>query len=830
MPASPSSRPRDRSRSASPVRSKPKAPKQLDIYKKSSSRRDPLDDLPPRSGSGSYRDSGRDHGDYRSRNDRREDRGSQGDRRGDYNRREDYGRDDRYGGRGDDRYGSRGGYNSNDRDRDSDRRDRPGSSSTSSSSRAPPPASERPAGLPTSTADPSKPVAPAAAPPPRPMMGGSMIEVIANDRLGRKVRVKCSPRDTVGDLKKLIAAQTGTNAKKVQLKKWYTTFKDHITLEDYEIHDGMSLEMCARAVSRSSASFLTLSGSLTPTNNHSSSTFFVCIPFTLLLIASLTGFLAWMDIAFESLTISNSHTNGNGHPASLRKRPGSSSALAQSLHPLASQETAAQARSSIEATRPNLVRRTTETLEELERVGRDSLDGGVSGGEVGWSSTFGDRPSLESHLLGKRENGGSGSSSERMSSVLVHEVQSTDTLPKLALLYGIDLSLLKKVNKLWSTDSVHLRKTLHIPLEACTLRETLIWGPNEGQVTLFKPSTPPSSLLSSVTSNEGNGIEHPERSYPASNGSFPSISEDHAGGSGAAVAFLGSTNMAYSSSPSLSVASITTAQPASSGLNRSGANPSKGTERVLSVIKLPASELSFFPRSTPASNRASLDSWTTRLERSAAPSSPSRLGPRRASNGSRTISPSRSRTLPGKPATTTTSSGSLTTRLTSLFLDPLNTGTVSNPIAYISTTSRPPSRSKSVRHIRHSSESRANASHLPLSPSSPTLSTTFRKPQQSEQQQQQQQQQQQEQEKKQIQNLTTSIATEGAPLELSSLSTRTKEPARRMNWFADPSILPASTGAGAGASVNGSVGSIKTTQLEAERPMKASAVRGVGDG
>jgi ubiquitin-like protein 5 len=66
-----------------------------------------------------------------------------------------------------------------------------------------------------------------------------MIEVIANDRLGRKgkfpfslllishkltcplpVRVKCSPTDTVGDLKKLIAAQTGTNASKIQLKKW----------------------------------------------------------------------------------------------------------------------------------------------------------------------------------------------------------------------------------------------------------------------------------------------------------------------------------------------------------------------------------------------------------------------------------------------------------------------------------------------------------------------------------------------------------------------------------------------------------------------------------
>ncbi|WFD32749.1 ubiquitin-like modifier hub1 [Malassezia sp. CBS 17886] len=70
-----------------------------------------------------------------------------------------------------------------------------------------------------------------------------MIEVIANDRLGRKVRVKCSPDDTVGDLKKLIAAQTGTAPQKIILKKWYTTFKDHITLADYEIHDGDSLEL-----------------------------------------------------------------------------------------------------------------------------------------------------------------------------------------------------------------------------------------------------------------------------------------------------------------------------------------------------------------------------------------------------------------------------------------------------------------------------------------------------------------------------------------------------------------------------------------------------------
>ncbi|KAF4520287.1 hypothetical protein B566_EDAN010234, partial [Ephemera danica] len=47
----------------------------------------------------------------------------------------------------------------------------------------------------------------------------TMIEVTCNDRLGKKVRVKCNNDDTIGDLKKLIAAQTGTRYDKIVLKK-----------------------------------------------------------------------------------------------------------------------------------------------------------------------------------------------------------------------------------------------------------------------------------------------------------------------------------------------------------------------------------------------------------------------------------------------------------------------------------------------------------------------------------------------------------------------------------------------------------------------------------
>jgi ubiquitin-like protein 5 len=70
-----------------------------------------------------------------------------------------------------------------------------------------------------------------------------MIEVVLDDRLGKKVRVKCNEDDTIGDLKKLAAAQLGTRPEKLKIQKWYTVYKDHITLQDYEIHDGMGLEL-----------------------------------------------------------------------------------------------------------------------------------------------------------------------------------------------------------------------------------------------------------------------------------------------------------------------------------------------------------------------------------------------------------------------------------------------------------------------------------------------------------------------------------------------------------------------------------------------------------
>lgn len=42
-----------------------------------------------------------------------------------------------------------------------------------------------------------------------------------------------------------MAAQTGTRPEKIRIQKWYNVYKDHITLADYEIHDGMGGSPCA---------------------------------------------------------------------------------------------------------------------------------------------------------------------------------------------------------------------------------------------------------------------------------------------------------------------------------------------------------------------------------------------------------------------------------------------------------------------------------------------------------------------------------------------------------------------------------------------------------
>ncbi|KAM0748437.1 hypothetical protein T439DRAFT_358331 [Meredithblackwellia eburnea MCA 4105] len=62
-----------------------------------------------------------------------------------------------------------------------------------------------------------------------------------------------------------------------------------------------------------------------------------------------------------------------------------------------------------------------------------------------------------------------GKGKEKEREVIVHQVSKTDTIASISLQYGITPQALRTSNRLWATDSVHLRKTLHIPLDLCDL-------------------------------------------------------------------------------------------------------------------------------------------------------------------------------------------------------------------------------------------------------------------------------------------------------------------------------------------------------------------------
>ena len=74
--------------------------------------------------------------------------------------------------------------------------------------------------------------------------GEEMIIVNVNDRLGSKSAVPCLPSDTVGQFKIMVAARIGREPSQIMLRRQgERPFKDHITLEDYGISNGVQLDL-----------------------------------------------------------------------------------------------------------------------------------------------------------------------------------------------------------------------------------------------------------------------------------------------------------------------------------------------------------------------------------------------------------------------------------------------------------------------------------------------------------------------------------------------------------------------------------------------------------
>ncbi|XP_043222701.1 lysM and putative peptidoglycan-binding domain-containing protein 1-like isoform X2 [Amphibalanus amphitrite] len=65
---------------------------------------------------------------------------------------------------------------------------------------------------------------------------------------------------------------------------------------------------------------------------------------------------------------------------------------------------------------------------------------------------------------GQRKYGTTSSHTTRRERLIQYDVQENDTLQGIALKFNVTMEQLKRANKLWTNDSLHVRRTLLVPL------------------------------------------------------------------------------------------------------------------------------------------------------------------------------------------------------------------------------------------------------------------------------------------------------------------------------------------------------------------------------
>jgi hypothetical protein len=209
-------------------------------------------------------------------------------------------------------------------------------------------------------------------------------------------------------------------------------------------------------------------------------------------------------------------------------------------------------------------------------------------------------------------------------------VKPAESLAGIALLYGIDvrphlvelkvganplfqLHTLRKINKLWASDPVHLRTHLYVPIEACKWNkasETFTRGPGKGQITLTpkNASQKKSTLATGTAKGKERAVEDTASTTGARCGSslMPNLeplidvedgldpwAEEYAGHDDS----IDTTRHSHTR--------------ASTDTMRAGSIDDAGDEerRVVDVVRIPSSQLRFFPKAQkpPDTSRRSID-------------------------------------------------------------------------------------------------------------------------------------------------------------------------------------------------------------------------------
>ncbi|KAI5288676.1 hypothetical protein KEM54_005020 [Ascosphaera aggregata] len=118
--------------------------------------------------------------------------------------------------------------------------------------------------------------------------------------------------------------------------------------------------------------------------------------------------------------------------------------------------------------------------------------------------------------------------------VYIHHVQPTDTLTGVSIRYGCDMSVLRKCNGFWPSDSIQMRQVVLLPVEACILRGTRTIAKAkqvEGEIDAGQPCNSSSNDNDDDDDNAVNG-QRSLSPYPASTAGLPAIGSETRGNSG----------------------------------------------------------------------------------------------------------------------------------------------------------------------------------------------------------------------------------------------------------------------------------------------------------
>ncbi|GBC08509.1 hypothetical protein RclHR1_08180003 [Rhizophagus clarus] len=194
--------------------------------------------------------------------------------------------------------------------------------------------------------------------------------------------------------------------------------------------------------------------------------------------------------------------------------------------------------------------------------------------------------------------------------VIVHEVKPSDTIAGVALFYGIEISILKKANKLWTNDSIHLRKFLYIPIDQCSIidDETKVVVQDDHisiktnrsfSDNIIRPSISPTSAFPTpftIYERELLFCTLPEHAnYVNSNHS----NHNH------------NLHLRQSSQESTSNSSIWSATSSSSSISSTASNNCANNFTRAEIQQLPADQLTYFPSKKSNSSEISNTLLTT---------------------------------------------------------------------------------------------------------------------------------------------------------------------------------------------------------------------------